>query len=205
MKWSEYIIITTFLAFQFTATAQSALPWFEPLDIKQLAEDNTSSDCALKSSGFNSKTGFNEIIFEDKPFFVYTHPQVKKYMKHQYLMETEAHTEKINDNYFVIMNYKLNSDRAKTNYGNLEKDGRIKVALLNGDNIYLKNIARDRGKVRKSKKSTRYTGTYALDKEDIKALKKTSISTITVLWEEGVEEYQIQNINLIKNQLNCIN
>ena len=204
MKTSIYFIITAFLAFQLTVKAQSSLPWFEPLDLDHLAKENTSSDCELKSSGFNTKTGFNEIIFKAKPFFVYTNPQVKKYMKHQHLMETMAFTEKINDNYFVILEYKLNSDRAKTNYGNLEKDGRIKVVLINGDNVYLKNIARDRGKVRKSKKSTSYTGTYALDKEDIKALKKTPISTITVLWEEGVEEYEIQNIDLIKNQLNCI-
>ncbi len=204
MKTSIYLIITAFLAIQLTVKAQTAFPWFEPLDLEQLAETNTSSDCELKSSGYNDKTGFNEVIFKAKPLFVYTHPQVKKYMKHQYLMETKAYTEKINDNYFVILNYKINSDRAKTNYGNLEKDGKIKVVLINGDNIYLQNIARDRGKVRKSKKNTSYTGTYALDKEDIKALKKTAISTITVLWEEGVEEYEIQNIDLIMNQLNCL-
>ncbi len=204
MKRTIYLVLISIFSFNTLLLAQTAFPWFEAVNEKQMSQENASSDCTMERSGFNTQTGFDEIIFKSKPLFVYTHPQVKKYMKHQYLMETRAHTEKINENYFVILDYKINSERAKNNYGNLEKDGKIKVNLINGDHIYLMNIARDRGKVRKSKKSTSYTGTYALDKDDIKALKKTSISTITVLWEEGVEEYEIQNIDLLKNQMNCI-
>ncbi len=204
MKRTIYLVLISFLTFHTVLLAQTSFPWFEAVNEQQMAQENVTSDCTLERSGFNTQTGFDEIIFESKPLFVYTHPQVKKYMRHQYLMETRAHTEKINENYFVILDYKINSERAKSNYGNLEKDGKIKVNLINGEHIYLMNIARDRGKVRKSKKSTSYTGTYTLDKDDIKALKKTSISTITVLWEEGVEEYEIQNIDLLKNQMNCI-
>jgi hypothetical protein len=204
MKRTIYLVLISFLTFHTVLLAQTSFPWFEAVNEQQMAQENVTSDCTIERSGFNTQTGFDEIIFESKPLFVYTHPQVKKYMRHQYLMETRAHTEKINENYFVILDYKINSERAKNNYGNLEKDGKIKVTLINGEHIYLMNIARDRGKVRKSKKSTSYTGTYTLDKDDIKALKKTSISTITVLWEEGVEEYEIQNIDLLKNQMNCI-
>jgi hypothetical protein len=204
MKRTIYLVLISFLTFHTVLLAQTSFPWFEAVNEQQMSQENVTSDCTIERSGFNTQTGFDEIIFESKPLFVYTHPQVKKYMRHQYLMETRAHTEKINENYFVILDYKINSERAKNNYGNLEKDGKIKVTLINGEHIYLMNIARDRGKVRKSKKSTSYTGTYTLDKDDIKALKKTSISTITVLWEEGVEEYEIQNIDLLKNQMNCI-
>jgi len=204
MKWLFLLVSMSLLSSQNELCAQSNFKWFEPVDLTSLAKGNTSADCQKMSSGYNDQTGFDETIFEAKPLFIYTHPQVKKYMKHMYLMETRAHVEKINENSFVILEYKINSDRAKNNYGNLEMDGKIKVELIDSDHIYLKNIARDRGKVRKRKKSTTYIGTYVLSKDDIKTLKKHSISTITVLWEEGVEEYEIQNIDLIKNQLNCI-
>ena len=51
---------------------------------------------------------------------------------------------------------------------------------------------------------TTYIGTYAINKENANTLRKHSMDKITVLWEEGIETYEIQNIDLVKNQLNFL-
>lgn len=181
------------------------MTWYQPESDYSQVQPQQFLDCELVSSGVNVATGMDEVIFMQRPLFGYTHPQVKKYMHNQYLMEARAHVEKIQDNIFVIIEYKINSERAKTNYGNLEKDGKIKVNLINGQHLYLLNIERDRGKVKRNQNTTKYYGTYVITKSNYSDLKKHGISSITVLWEEGVEEYEVQNIDLIKNQLICLN
>lgn len=107
----------------------------------------------------------------------------------------------MDDNHFLILEYKINSDKAKTNYGDLDQGEKVKIDLFNDDHVYLENIERSRGKVKRSDRYTTYTGTYAISNNNVSILKKHSMDKITVLWEEGVETYEIQNIDLIKNQL----
>ena len=184
--------------------SQGNFTWFESHSSQFHDKDVVHAcDCYLQKE---SMTADNKEIkeFEAFPLFIYNHPQIRKWMKNEFMMTATARVNKTGNNHFVIIEYAINSEKAKTNYGNLEKNGKMKVTLTDGEYIYLENIERDRGKVRRTAKQTKYTGTFALDKDDIKSLKKHAIDKIAVLWEEGVEEYQIQNIDLIKQQLNCL-
>lgn len=186
---------------------QTAMTWFDPSSSNNKNADSKlkGTDCLTLKDGYQSDLSMNITEFVARPFFTYTHPQVRRYLNGQALMEGSAKVQRVNENHFVIIEYTINSTRAKTNYGNLEKDVKIRVNLMNNDHIYLKSIDRDRGKVKKNLKRTTYLGTYAIAKSDIDLLKKHSIDKITVLWEEGVEEYEVVNVDLIKNQLNCLN
>ncbi len=185
-----------------SASGQSSMSWFEPSSITDEKDIITSSDCQIAKE---DNTGlYYEIEFEQKPFFVYTHPQVRGFVQDGFLMECQANIQQVDENKFLILEYKINSSQAKISYGNLEKGEKIKVDLINKEHIYLENIERSRGKVRKSDNYTLYYGTYAISKDNMNMLKKHSIDKITVLWEEGIETYEIQNIDLIKNQLNFL-
>jgi len=186
--------------------AQTGMTWFDPTTTADKSnEGNEGIDCETLKDGYQSDLGLLVTEFVARPFFTYTHPQIRKYLNGQPLMECSAKVQRVNENHFVIIEFKINSTRAKTNYGNLEKDVKIKVNLMNNEHLYLKSIERDRGKVRKNLQRTTYVGTYAISSADIDLLKKHSIDKVTVLWEEGVEEYEIVNVDLIKNQLGCLN
>lgn len=185
--------------FAATVSGQGGLTWFEATSNDEEMFYAYSLDCTIAKDEFQGE--LRKIEFEPRQFFVYTHPQVRKYMTDEYLMEVMAYVSKVGDNQFLILEYKINSDKAKINYGNLEKGGKIKVDLLNKDHVYLENIERSRGKVKRSDKNTIYIGTYAINKDNLGLLKKHSIDKITVLWEEGVEQYEVQNVDLVRNQL----
>ncbi len=189
------------VALSYEVSSQANLEWFAAESIDE--NDYTISpdlDCTLVHESSN-ESGIATHKFMPRQFFVYNHPQVRKYMKDEYLMECTGFINKVEENHFLILEYKINSDKAKVNYGNLEKGGKIKVKLINKDHLYLENIERSRGKVKRNDKYTIYTGTYAINKTNVGLLKKHYIDKITVLWEEGVEEYEVQNIDLVKNQL----
>jgi len=185
--------------FAVTVSGQGGLTWFEATSNDEEMFYAFSLDCTIAKDELQGE--LRKIEFEPRQFFVYTHPQVRKYMTDEYLMEVMAYVSKVGDNQFLILEYKINSDKAKINYGNLEKGGKIKVDLLNKDHVYLENIERSRGKVKRSDKNTIYIGTYAISKDNLGLLKKHSIDKITVLWEEGVEQYEVQNVDLVRNQL----
>jgi len=185
-----------------SAHSQSSLSWFEAASTTEDSYRNSpAQDCILQDQGTLSSNAPINIKFLARQFFVYTNPQVRKYMKDEHLMECLAYVNKVEENHFLILEYKINSDKAKINYGNLEKGGKIKVRLMNKDHLYLENIERSRGKVKRNDKHTIYIGTYAINKSNVNMLKKHNIDRITVLWEEGVEEYEVQNIDLVRNQL----
>lgn len=196
------IFVIFFISGCFNLSSQESLTWFQASSFES-NDVSDDKDCKIQESSSSSQT--YTVEYASQPLFVYTHPQVRQYLDKKFLIEATAHVEKVEKNEFLIIEYKINSSQAKTNYGNLEKGSKIKVKLLDNGHIYLENIERDRGKVKKSADYTIYTGTYALTKESSNALRKNSIDKITVLWEEGVEEYEIQNINLVKNQLKCLN
>lgn len=195
------IFLFGFLSIQ-SSTGQNGLSWF---DAASTTDDSyrgsPAQDCMIIDDITASDKSPSNIKFHPRQFFVYTNPQVRKYMKDEHLMECLAYVNKVEENHFLILEYKINSDKAKINYGNLEKGGKIKVKLMNKDHLYLENIERSRGKVKRSDKHTTYIGTYAINKSNIGMLKKQNIDKITVLWEEGVEEYEVQNIDLVRNQL----
>jgi len=186
-------------------TAQGEMSWFEAAsNTKEVRDYSHSQDCQIEKEGLIQGSAIEDKKFKARQFFVYTHPQVRQYMKNEYLMECQAYVNAVGENTFLILEYKINSDKAKINYGNLEKGGKIKVSLTNKDHVYLENIERSRGKVRRSDKYTTYIGTYAITKPNQNLLKKHGIDKITVLWEEGVEEYEVQNMDLVRNQLNYL-
>ncbi len=196
------LVLVSLLGLQNESISQSGLSWFEPSSITEGKHTQTASDCIIAKEDNTSR--FYEIEFEQKPYFVYTHPQVRGFVRDGYLMECMANIQQVDDNIFLILEFKINSSQAKISYGNLEKGEKMKVDLVNKDHLYLENIERSRGKVRKSDNYTTYIGTYAINKENANTLRKHSMDKITVLWEEGIETYEIQNIDLVKNQLNFL-
>ncbi len=196
------LMLFALLSIQNVSIGQSGLSWFEPSSITDGKHTQSASDCIIAKEDNTNR--FYEIKFEPKPYFVYTHPQVRSFVRDGYLMECMANIQQVNENLFLILEFKINSSQAKISYGNLEKGEKMKVDLVNKDHLYLENIERSRGKVRKTDNYTTYKGTYAINKENANTLRKHSMDKITVLWEEGIETYEIQNIDLVKNQLNFL-
>ena len=161
---------------------------------------NHSPDCVYKLL----KSNLPSVEMEAQTMFFYTHPKLKPILKDDHLMEGLANLYKVENDLFLVLNFRINSLNAKKSYGDLDKQSKIKITFENGEYIYLENIERDKGKVEKREGRTSYHGVYPIPKAQTKQLKKHFIYKMGVMWEEGYEEYDIINIDLIKNQIKCL-
>lgn len=198
------LLVSFFLAFAKTAYSQHGRVDYaevsQGVPVRDLAR---ASDCSKLPTAQDIDNA-SVVEFEAKPFFVYTHPGIKRWMTDDYLIETSAHIYRANDNTFLILDITFNSENAISSYGDLEQGQKVKLILNNLEHIYLENIERDKGSVDRKTKQTRYQGVYALNRQELKTLQKHDIYNIGIMWEEGYEEYDVHNIDLIKNQINCL-
>lgn len=185
--------------------SQSNIEWFNPSSGNITVEDNNIPvDCDIKIAGFDKELGVEVVDFEPKPLFMHTQPQVKKWMKDKYLLECLVNVYRADETSFLLLHFKINSENAKHAYGDLEQGSQLKITFSDGEHIYVENIKRDRGTAQRSKGTTTYEGIYPLDGFDMKELGKKNVSLIGIVWEEGYQEYEVQNFNLIRNQINCL-
>ncbi|NNE26193.1 MAG: hypothetical protein HKN09_05070 [Saprospiraceae bacterium] len=159
-----------------------------------------SPDCAFKLL----KSNLPSVEMEPRTLFYYTHPKLKSILKDEQLMEGQAHLYKVEENIFLVLDFYINSLNAKKSYGDLDAQSQIKISFDNEEYIYLENIERDRGRVDRRGGKTEYQGVYPIPKSKLKQLRKHFIYKMGVMWEEGYEVYNVINIDLIKNQISCL-
>lgn len=202
MKVAGFIIILCLSVIN--CLAQNAVPWFTT---DELLEDDSKAletvDCTWRLG--DSANNATIIEFVSLPFFNHSSSNFKKWSNKEYLINCFANLTQIDGSNFLILKLVINSTTAKRTYGDLEKGARMKLFFSNGDFIYLENIEKDRGRLFRAEEHTRYTCVMAIDKSDRKTLLKNPVYKLGIMWEEAYQEYEIQNIDLIMNQLNCLN
>lgn len=182
-----------------------AVPWFNPeSQVAQMSAKHDHGDCAVTRKEVDKQLNIPIVEFQARALFMHTHPKFQKWIKNKFLMECSANVYHADKASFLQLHFKINSENAKHSYGKLEQGAKIKIMFSDGEYIYMENIERDRGTMKRSKKTTTYQGIFPIDKSDKKELKKREIEKIGIIWEEGYQEYEVQNVDLIKNQLNCL-
>jgi hypothetical protein len=209
-KKSKFSLVLSLLGWMFLTPTSEIQAQKDPISYTQASQiklsDDTfkSSDCIFIDNSSQKDAELIVTEFESRPLFVYTHPKLRRWMTDKFLMEASARLYRANDNVFLRLQIRINSENARGSYGDLEQGQKIKLIFNNGEHLYLENIERDKGKVNKAEKLTLYEGIYPLSKQNIKDLKKRDVYRLGIIWEEGYEEYEIHNIDLIKNQLSCL-
>ena len=201
----KQILVSVFLlALWHPMTAQDKINWYS-LDDDQAFDSKIleTEDCKILKT--KESEGLSILEYQSKALFFHTNSNFKKWSDKKYLMKAYAHIYKVNKNQFVIVDIIINSTNAKRTYGDLEKFAKMKFYLSNGEYIYLENLEKNKGKLNRSAENTEYRMVMALDKSDKKLLQKNYLVKIGVMWEEAYQEYEVLNIDLIKNQLNCLN
>lgn len=186
------------MIFTLSANGQSTEIWFKA-ESDNLIGNNHYLDCDIASDNAGSLT------FVKKDLFVFTHPKIRKVMPEDNLIEAQGNIMKVKENTFLILTIKINSSNARSSYGDLNQGAQLKCMFKGKNNyIYLENLERDKGKINKEDEYTIYQGVFPISKSKQKDLKKNDLFKVGIVWEEGYEEYEIFNIDLIRNQLNCL-
>ncbi len=161
-------------------------------------------ECFVEYDDFDKLTG--ERITEIKPerIFVFTHEELKEYFGDRPFIDCMGSLSRSENKYFLNLTFVIDVKFVKTGYNGLAQNGLLKIALLNGENIYLKNIISDSGKRNNLKKNITYRGIFPVSKSYVKLIEKYEISKLGVEWNGGVEEYEVFNIDFAIRQKSCL-
>lgn len=171
---------------------------------KTEAQVNSDSHCKIKFEG--TDPGINQYVKEmaSEKLFIFTPDAFKNLLVDKPLVEGKGALLTTGGYTYLELKLKVNSSRARKDYGYVEKGSLIKFFLLDGTSFYSNNLSTSMPALSKDRKSTDYVLSCGIDKDEIKLLNKSYIDKIGVIWSKGYEEYEIYNPDFFINQLYCI-
>ena len=201
MKFVQIFAFTFIVALcGLSLTAQNKnnpYPEFKPISSQTLF---VGDDCRIT---YPENTD-NYAVCDYEKLLGYTHQELEKYLKEKELIELFISTSRIDDDYFLDIRYIFNSINGVDNYGSFSKGSPVKLILLNKEKLYLNNLKNVRGKYSEKNQISYLQGSYLLDDYELKQLMKSPIMDIEVSYEYGTEEYAVENINIVLQQLTCL-
>lgn len=162
------------------------------------------SECEIVFNGYDKDIGHNRKEVKTQPFFSYSQEKMKPYFKSEDFLTCNANVAKIGKKHFLTLKIRIRSKDATKTYGSLQADNNLVIELINGRKIYGRNINIDKGEIESYTGHTLYKGIFELRNDDLKDLKKHYVDNLAIIWSSGYEQYDIFNVDFIKNQLECL-
>lgn len=164
-------------------------------EVEQECKVNKSKD---DFSG-RTKTQVNSSIF-----FEYTPKVMRSYLDEKAFITAYVSTFHIQGRFYLNLIVDVASDKARQTYGYINSNGQLMLQLVNGDIYTLKSTGSSTGNLMSNGKFTRYDVAYSMDPRMIKQLEKYPLNKIRLVWSTGYEDYDIYFVDVLKDQLTCL-
>ncbi len=164
-----------------------------------------NKDCVIEFDDFDKLTKTRIIGMKSERLFTFTHERLQDVFVDKPFMIAEGALSRNNKNqYFLILTFTVDNKYVKTGYNGLSVTNKLRLTLINGELVFLDNILNESGKIDKSSGYITYKGIFPVSKPSIKLLRKYELDKIGVMWNGGFEEYSVYNLELLKNQFQCM-
>lgn len=138
------------------------------------------------------------------PFFSYTPANLEAHFKDREFVESEIRLLRSSKKYFLEIRLTINTAKAQKTYGLFEAGNPIKMIMLDGTFTYLNANAGASGQVDEKNNTTTYQIQCPLSHDKIKLLKNKNPDRIIIIWEGGLEDYEIYHMDAIQNLIKCM-
>ena len=138
-------------------------------------------------------------------FFTQTDDLLKKMMKDKDYITCYAVATRIQGGItFLNLTFIIQSKETQKVFGFLEKGSPIVFRLMNGHTFNFTNSSTDIGVVDFLRNTTTFQATIQLYANDIKSITSSELDQVRVAWSAGVDDYEIYDVNILKNLLRCV-
>jgi hypothetical protein len=174
-------------------------PSFKPQSVKN---DKKNVGCNLMKDEMNGKS--RVVQTENALLFDYTPEKLKTYFKTNNLLKTNASIRKEGKDFFLHLQISIMSKDAAKNYGFIAEGSLMKIFLVNGRNIALHSGVKSSTRIENYTGNTIYDVFYPINKDALNNLMKFPLDTLGIMWSSGFEKYEIYQVDIFMNQLNCL-
>lgn len=161
-------------------------------------------DCELSFDGFDEILQAKKKEVKSDFFFGHSQEKMKAYFKNDDFIKCNAQVSKVGKKYYITLDFRIKSKDAKRTYGMLRANENIRFEMIDGTKVYCTSMIQDGGTIEAYTGNTLYSGIFEINKDDLGILKKSYIDNVGVIWSSGYEQYNIYNVDFLKNQLKCL-
>ena len=189
--------------FGFTELKKSKMDESNPTPpLKKLVTPTAIPNCNILRDEKIQKTRFLET--GQTVLLTYTPEKLKSYFKLKDLMQISSSVYKEGKHYFLKLYIKIISKDAAKNYGIIQRSNLLKISLISGKTIHSNALADAMPSIENYTGHTYYQVLYPLTTDDIGALEKIPLDTLGMMWSSGFESYDIYDVDVLMQQINCI-
>jgi hypothetical protein len=183
------------------------------LQSKQFARYNPARDvmlspptppCSIASSSRDEFSGEVSRELSRAELFRFTNPALKNYLKGKAHVICEAALASTGPNAMLILTFNINDPNARKAFGRLEKNSMASLKFLDGNVLELRNSVADDGVFALENETSIFRGQYPLTPEVFKKIRKSELDTIRILWSKGYDDYEVQQVDLLMRQAECL-
>ena len=161
-------------------------------------------DCEITFDGFDDLLGSKKKEVKSEFFFGYSQKKMKSYFKNDDFIKCDAFVSKVGKKYYITLKLRVKSKDAKKTYGMLRANETMRFEMVDGSKVYCTSMIQDDGTIEPYTGNTIYNGIFEINKDDLNTLKDSFLDNIGVIWSSGYEQYNIFNVDFLKNQLECL-
>ncbi len=145
-----------------------------------------------------------KVALRTRPFFTFTQPQLKKFLRGQDYLTCEGSLSKVVGVTVLNVKFTIESTQAQKEYGRIEDGTRMMIKLLNDETVTLICDKTDAGKVDADTGTTTYDTYFTIHNKAEKELRKSEVVQARVLWSTGYEDYEVNELDFFMDQFYCI-
>lgn len=161
-------------------------------------------DCKIAFNGIDPNTLQKKIATENENIISYTHPKLEEYYKEKSFLTGDVSVVQLGKEKYLIMEIIVRSKDAIRNYGMIQVGSPMKIELINGESVYLFAQANASGLLIPQTNNIKYQVLFLLEKAEYKLLQKSEVNNIGMMWSSGYEKYDVYNIDVLLNQISCL-
>ena len=136
--------------------------------------------------------------------FTHTDPDLRPYFKDKELITCRGRLSMVGPYMYFTIEFQIASSHSQSNFGSLQEGSLLRLKLMNDTNVSLYNLKTDEGRIDPYTGYTIFAAQYAIGKQEMKSLRSSELDKMRVMWSTGFEDYDVYNIDLLINQVNCL-
>ncbi len=166
--------------------------------------NSPAPECAIAFEGKDEFTGKNKRETSPARFFTHTDDLMRKALGDKDFITCDITGTKVESSRYTYLNltFTILSKDIQRTLGFLDRGTPIIFVLVNGSKVTLRANKTDIGVVDIDKGTTTYKA--QLTAESITDITGSELDYIRVNWSSGYEDYEVFNVDVLKNLFNCL-
>ena len=163
---------------------------------------NSNNNCQMAFDVTDEFTGLRKRGLAPRPFFSYSPEQYRKFVKEGDFIRCEGYLSQSTGGRMALnINLYIANKEAQYKFGGIPAKSSMVLHPMKGKDFFF--ITYKGATPQLVDNMTLYQCSFAIDKSDLKKLKKTEIDSVRIAFQEGVQTFDVFYLDFIIDQFPC--